>query len=124
MDITNWNNDEIMRLVMAKGHITQKMLLESLKENSGEDIPQSTFSCKIRRNSLKLAELQSICKVLGYAISIEPISNKVFRWAYRPVSGLYCFGLPPHPSPLPKREGKDVGHKIFIWNVIMRSKAT
>lgn len=35
MDITNWNNDEIMRLVMAKGHITQKMLLETLKENSG-----------------------------------------------------------------------------------------
>ena len=75
MDFTNWNNDEIMRLVMAKGHITQKMLLESLKEYSGEDIPQSTFSCKIRRNSLKLSELQSICKVLGYAISIEPISK-------------------------------------------------
>ncbi len=75
MDITNWNNDEIMRLVMAKGHITQKMLLEALKENSGEVIPQSTFSCKIRRNSLKLAELQSICKILGYAIRIEPVSK-------------------------------------------------
>ncbi len=73
MDITNWNNDEIMRLVMAKGHITQKMLLEILKENSGEEIPQSTFSCKIRRNTLKLSELQAICKVLGYSISIEPV---------------------------------------------------
>jgi hypothetical protein len=75
MDITNWNNDEIMRLVMAKGHITQKMLLESLEESSGEIIPQSTFSCKIRRNTLKLSELQSICKVLGYVIKIEPVTK-------------------------------------------------
>ena len=60
---------------MAKGHITQKMLLEILKENSGEDIPQSTFFCKIRRNTLKLAELQSICNVLGYAIKIEPVTK-------------------------------------------------
>ena len=76
MDITNWNNDEIMRLVMAKGHITQKMLLEALEENSGEDLPQSTFSCKIRRNTLKLSEFQSICKVLGYTIKIEPVISK------------------------------------------------
>lgn len=75
MDITNWNNDEIMRLVMAKGHVTQKMLLEALKKQTGEDIPQSTFSCKIRRNSLKLAELQTICNLLGYAIKIEPINK-------------------------------------------------
>ena len=54
MDITEWNNDEIMRLVMAKGHITQKVLLEKLKQETGATIPQSTFSCKLRRNSLKL----------------------------------------------------------------------
>ena len=75
MDITNWNNDEIMRLVMAKGHVTQKMLLEALKKQIGEDIPQSTFSCKIRRNSLKLAEFQTICNLLGYVIKIEPINK-------------------------------------------------
>ena len=44
MNITDWNNDEIMRLVMAKGHITQKMLLKDLKKENGEKIPQSTFS--------------------------------------------------------------------------------
>ena len=74
MDITDWNNDEIMRLVMAKGHITQKILLEQLK-NNGQDIPQSTFSCKIRRNALKLAEFQQVCKLLGYSVNIERIAN-------------------------------------------------
>ncbi len=71
MNITDWNNDEIMRLVMAKGHITQKMLLEDLKKENGEKIPQSTFSCKIRRNALKLEEFQQICKICGYSIKLE-----------------------------------------------------
>ncbi|MBS6603779.1 MAG: hypothetical protein KH301_08500 [Brachyspira sp.] len=75
MDITDWNNDEIMRLVMAKGHITQKLLLKNLKDQNGQDIPQSTFSCKIRRNALKLAEFQTICKILGYSIKLEKREN-------------------------------------------------
>lgn len=75
MDITNWNNDEIMRLVMAKGHVTQKMLLKKLEELNGEAIPQSTFSCKIRRNALKLDEFQKICKLLDYTIKIEQVKK-------------------------------------------------
>lgn len=73
MDITDWNNDEIMRLVMAKGHVTQKILLDGLKSQTGVDIPQSTFSCKISRNGLKLAEFQQICKLLGYKIFLERV---------------------------------------------------
>ncbi len=76
MDITEWNNDEIMRLVMAKGHITQKILLEQLKDESGKVIPQSTFSCKIRRNALKLDEFQRICKILGYSVNIVPVEKR------------------------------------------------
>ena len=71
MNITDWNNDEILRLVMAKGHITQKILLDLLKNQTGEDIPQSTFSCKIKRNGLKLSEFQKICNVLGYEILLK-----------------------------------------------------
>ena len=71
MNITDWNNDEIMRLVMAKGHITQKVLLDMLREKNGIEIPQSTFSCKIRRNTLKLTEFQKICKICGYSIKLE-----------------------------------------------------
>lgn len=71
MNITDWNNDEILRLVMAKGHVTQKILLDLLKNQTGEDIPQSTFSCKIKRNGLKLSEFQKICTVLGYEILLK-----------------------------------------------------
>ena len=71
MDITEWNNDEIMRLLLAKGHITQKKLLEMLSEGEETPIPQSTLSCKIRRNTIKISELQKICKTLGYTIHIE-----------------------------------------------------
>lgn len=75
MDITDWNNDEIIHLVMAKGHVTQKSLLTKLKNEKGEPIPQSTFSCKIRRNALKLSEFQEICKLLGYTINLTPIKK-------------------------------------------------
>lgn len=72
MNITDWNNDEIMRLVMAKGHITQKVLLDMLREKkNGIEIPQSTFSCKISRNGLKRSEFQQICNILGYDISLQ-----------------------------------------------------
>ena len=71
MDITDWDNDEILHLVMAKGHITQKALLEILLQANKEKMPQSTFSSKIRRNALKVSELQTICKLLGYTITIK-----------------------------------------------------
>ena len=60
MNINDWNNDEIIRLITAKGHITQKMLLEIMNKDSSEKIPQSTFSSKIQRNALKVIELQKI----------------------------------------------------------------
>ena len=75
MNITDWDNNEVMRLVMAKGHMTQKLLLQTLEENSGEKLLQSTFSAKIKRNGLKLAELQQICKVLGYKLILERIED-------------------------------------------------
>lgn len=75
MDITDWNNDEIMRLITAKGHITQKNLLQMIKEKHNKEIPQSTFACKIRNNTLKVYELQEICQLLGYTINIEYTNN-------------------------------------------------
>ena len=71
MNVTDWNNNEILQLVMAKGKISQKKLLELLKNQTGEVIPQSTFSCKINRNALKLSEFQQICSLLGYNLIIE-----------------------------------------------------
>ena len=74
-DVSNLDD---VSLLMAKGHITQKVLLEKFKNVNGEYIPQSTFSCKIRRNTLKLSETQLICKLLGYRIKIEPENQQIF----------------------------------------------
>ena len=71
MNITNWNNDEILRLICAKGRISQKILLKKFAKELKEVIPQSTFANKIRRNSLKISELQKICEMLGYSIIIK-----------------------------------------------------
>ncbi len=71
MNISDWNNDEILRLVMAKGHVTQKILLEKMEKQKGYTIPQSTFSCKIKRNGLKLSEFQDICSILGYELILK-----------------------------------------------------
>jgi len=78
MNITNWENDEILRLITAKGRVTQKILLDKYTEQYGIDIPQPTFSNKIRRNCLKVVELQNICKLLGYELIIKKIDNWLF----------------------------------------------
>lgn len=71
MNVSDWNNDEILRLICAKGRISQKILLEKYAQKYNTEIPQSTFSNKIRRNSLKIEELQKICTLLGYSIIIK-----------------------------------------------------
>ena len=79
MDITNWNNDEIMRLVMAKGHITQKILLKNLKDKTGLDIPQSTFSCKIRKQMQTNVYLDVLFEAFWpKRPSVNPLNPKLF----------------------------------------------
>ena len=75
MNVTNWDNDEILRLLFAKGRITQKILLKDYFLKYNVVIPQPTFSNKIRRNCLKVSELQNICKLLGYNLILEKIEN-------------------------------------------------
>ena len=76
MNISDWDNDEILRLLCAKGHISQKTLLQLLDKKYNIEIPQSTFANKIRRNSLKVIELQQICNLLGYTLIVEKIENR------------------------------------------------
>ena len=75
MIINNWNSEEIIRLITAKGKVSQQALIAKLKEEFGEDIPQSTFANRLRRNSLRLKELQQICDVLNYDLIIQPRKN-------------------------------------------------
>ena len=72
MKITDWDNGEIVRVLVARNKISQKRLIEMLKNYTKEEIPQSTFANRIFRNSMRLREMQQICEVLGYDLIIEP----------------------------------------------------
>ena len=72
MKITDWDNGEIVRVLVARNKISQKRLIEMLKNYTKEEIPQSTFANRIF-NSMRLREMQQqICEVLGYDLIIEP----------------------------------------------------
>lgn len=72
MKITDWDNGEIVRVLVARNKISQKQLIKLLEGHTNEEIPQSTFANRIFRNSMRLREMQQICEVLGYDLIIEP----------------------------------------------------
>ena len=74
MDISDWDNKEIVNVLLAHKKISQKKLIEMLSKERNEDLPQSTFANQLWRNSLRLSEFQQICDVLGYKIILEPKS--------------------------------------------------
>ncbi len=71
MNISDWDNGEIIRVLIAHNKISQKKLIKMLEEYTKQTIPQSTFANRIWRNSMRLRELQDVCKVLGYDIIIQ-----------------------------------------------------
>ncbi|MCM1339797.1 MAG: hypothetical protein NC191_09010 [Muribaculaceae bacterium] len=68
MDISHWNDREIVQVLIARGKLSQKSLVNKIKEKYGKDIPQPTFANKLLRNRLRVEELQQICDVLDYSI--------------------------------------------------------
>ena len=71
MEINNWSNKEIIKLLTARAGITQKKLSVLLCENFTREYSSSNFYHKILKNNLKLEELQAICEVLGYNLLLE-----------------------------------------------------
>lgn len=67
MNINDWSNKEIIKFVTSRKKITQKNLLKKLKE----EILEGTFSGKLSREALKVAELQEICEVLGFDLILQ-----------------------------------------------------
>lgn len=71
MNINDWSNRELIKLILAKDAVTQKKLANNLCEKLGKEFAPSTLSSKIARNSLKVEELQAICEILGYDLILE-----------------------------------------------------
>ncbi|MBQ8458777.1 hypothetical protein IJ541_01595 [bacterium] len=72
MDVTGWDDREIVRVLVARNKMSQKTLMEKIKIKFDDDIPQSTFANRLLRNNLRVRELQQICDVLGYSIILQP----------------------------------------------------
>lgn len=70
--ITDMDNRSILKILTAKDYSTQKSILKQLQEKCDIVIPQPTFSNKIKRNGLKVNELQKICELYGYDLTLCP----------------------------------------------------
>lgn len=68
-NIKNLDNRAILKILTARDCTTQTSIINKLKEK-GITIPQPTFSNKIRRNALKVTELQQICELYGYELML------------------------------------------------------
>ena len=69
--ITDLDNRSILKLLTARDCTTQLSIINRLREERNIVIPQPTFSNKIKRNGLKVTELQEICELYGYDIMLS-----------------------------------------------------
>ena len=65
MDIENLDNVQLMKMLIYGEGATQKEISEKL------GMTPTNFSQVMRRNNLRIADLQKVCKLLGYKITIE-----------------------------------------------------
>lgn len=68
-NIKDFDNRAILKILTAREGTTQASIINKLKEK-GIVIPQPTFSNKIKRNALKVTELQKICELYGYELML------------------------------------------------------
>lgn len=68
-NITDMDNRAILKILTAREGTTQTSIINKLKEK-GIVVPQPTFSNKVKRNALKVKELQQICELYGYELML------------------------------------------------------
>ncbi|HIS36068.1 TPA: hypothetical protein IAC10_05495 [Candidatus Scatousia excrementigallinarum] len=64
-----------VKILLSKKAWTMKRLAEKLSEMSGKYYSPQNLNYRLRTNSLKLAEMDCICKILGFKITFEDISK-------------------------------------------------
>ena len=71
MEITNWSNREMVKFLTSRAGTTQKKLAQKVYEDLGQDYNPNSFASKMQRNSMRVEELQAICKILGYEMVLH-----------------------------------------------------
>ncbi len=57
-----------VKILLSKRAQTMKALAEKLSEATGKYYSQQNLNYRLRTNSLKLSEMDSICNILGFKI--------------------------------------------------------
>lgn len=74
-DLEIINSHKVVKILLAHRAWTLKKLAEKMSEYSGKYYSQQNLNYRLRTNSLKLAEMDCICKILGFKITFEDISK-------------------------------------------------
>jgi len=71
MIINDLDDFQLVKYLLNKEYMLQKVLNEKLNEKLGKQTKSSNFSCKLKRQHLTFKELKMICEILGYNLIIE-----------------------------------------------------
>lgn len=71
MNINNWSDKEIVKLLIARTNLTQRQLSLEVSKILKKEFSSASLTNKLSRNTLKVSELQAICEILGYNLLLE-----------------------------------------------------
>ena len=75
MYIGDLDDLQVVKQLLNKEYMLQKVLNEKMNERLGKNTKQSNFSCKLKRGHLTFRELKLICDILGYDLYVKKREN-------------------------------------------------
>ncbi len=75
MIINDLDDFQLVKYLLNKEYMLQKVLNDRLNEKLGKDTKASNFSCKLKREHLTFKELKLICEIMGYDLIIQKRNN-------------------------------------------------
>lgn len=74
-DLEIIDSHKTVKILLAHRAWTLKKLAEKLSEVSGKYYSQQNLNYRLKTNSLKLSEMDYICKILGFKITFEDVQK-------------------------------------------------
>ncbi len=71
MIINDLDDFQLVKYLLNKEYMLQRVLNDKLNEKLGKNTKPSNFSCKLKREHLTFKELKVICDILGYDLLIK-----------------------------------------------------
>ncbi len=75
MIINDLDDFQLIKYLLNKEYMLQKVLNDKLNEKLGKHTKASNFSCKLKRQHLTFKELKLICEIMGYDLIVKKKNN-------------------------------------------------